>query len=58
MLKKISELTATTELDDDSLFVVVHNGETKKITKANVETAIVGDLEDVLEELDIGSGVE
>lgn len=57
MLKKISELTATTELDDDSLFVVVHNGETKKITKANVEIAVVGDLEDILEELDVGGGV-
>ena len=57
MLKKISELTATTELDDSSLFVVVHNGVTKKITKANVQTAIVGDLETILETLDTGNGV-
>lgn len=51
MLKKISELTATTELDDNSLFVVVHNGETKKISKANVQQILVGDISSVLDEI-------
>ena len=40
MLKKISELTATNELDDNSLFVVVHEEETKKINKSNVKKAL------------------